>query len=132
VPDRLTAADFRALYERLRDGTGFGPLDRRGALNHLTATQLVAAAAEVREGRAVSLAARVEHEASADNPEPWVHEVTFPDTGTGADRALNFATDRLSLNIHGNADSHIDALSHVVYDGAGAGRARHGGRPDER
>ncbi len=26
--------------------------------------------------------------------------------------------DRLSLNIHGNADSHIDALCHVIYDGA--------------
>jgi kynurenine formamidase len=28
---------------------------------------------------------------------------------------LSFATDRLAMNIHGNADSHIDALCHVIY-----------------
>lgn len=114
----MSAAEFRALYERLRDGTGLGPQDRRGALNFLSAAQLVAAAAEVQQGRTVSLAAPVEHQASPDNPHPWVHELTHPDTGPAADRGLDFAMDRLSLNIHGNADSHIDALSHVVYDGA--------------
>jgi kynurenine formamidase len=30
---------------------------------------------------------------------------------------LSFATDRVSMNIHGSADSHIDALSHVLLDG---------------
>jgi kynurenine formamidase len=114
----MSAAEFRALYERLRDGTGLGPQDRRGALNNLSSAQLVAAAAEVQQGRSVSLAAPVEHQASPDNPDPWVHELTHPDTGPAADRGLDFAIDRLSLNIHGNADSHIDALCHVVYDGA--------------
>jgi kynurenine formamidase len=39
-------------------------------------------------------------------------------TGTGdqADPAgLTFARDRLTMNVHGNADSHIDALCHVMY-----------------
>jgi kynurenine formamidase len=37
-------------------------------------------------------------------------------TGDQADPAgLSFAEDRLSMNVHGNADSHIDALSHVMY-----------------
>ena len=30
---------------------------------------------------------------------------------------LFFATDRLAMNIHGNADSHVDALCHVIFDG---------------
>ena len=30
---------------------------------------------------------------------------------------LHFAMDRIAINIHGNADSHIDALCHVIYDG---------------
>jgi hypothetical protein len=64
----------------------------------------------------VSLAAPVEHEASADNPHPWVHTLTAPSTRPDAD-GLDFALDSLSLHIHGNADSHIDALCHVVYDG---------------
>jgi kynurenine formamidase len=101
----------------LRDGTGLGPRDRRGGLNYLSDARLVAAAAEVQLGHAISLAAPVEQQVSADNPDPWVHELTHPDTGPDADRRLDFATDRLSLNIHGNADSHIDALCHVVYDG---------------
>jgi kynurenine formamidase len=29
---------------------------------------------------------------------------------------LEFAQDRLMMNIHGNADSHLDALCHVIYD----------------
>jgi kynurenine formamidase len=41
-------------------------------------------------------------------------------TGTG-DQAdpggLTFARDRLTMNVHGNADSHIDALCHVMYRG---------------
>src|SRR5262245_66357659 len=41
-------------------------------------------------------------------------------TQTG-DRApgdgLSFAMDQIGMNIHGNADTHIDALSHVIYDG---------------
>jgi kynurenine formamidase len=64
----------------------------------------------------VSLAALVEHEASADNPEPWVHELDIPPGGL-ASEGLDFAMDRMSLHIHGDADSHIDALCHVSYDG---------------
>ena len=36
--------------------------------------------------------------------------------GDQADPAgLSFAMDRLAMNVHGNADSHIDALCHVIY-----------------
>jgi kynurenine formamidase len=59
----------------------------------------------------------VEHEVSADNPDPWVHTLTLPASGPDAADGLGFATDTLSLHVHGNADSHIDALCHVVYDG---------------
>ena len=37
--------------------------------------------------------------------------------GTPADQGLEFAMDRVAMNIHGNADSHIDALCHVMFDG---------------
>jgi kynurenine formamidase len=41
-------------------------------------------------------------------------------SAAGADMdvdGLHFALDRLTMNIHGNADSHLDALCHVVYQG---------------
>src|SRR5512132_3103744 len=31
--------------------------------------------------------------------------------------SLQFSLDRLAMNIHGNADSHLDALTHVQYQG---------------
>jgi|SRR5271165_3247710 len=113
----MSAADFRSLFERLRRGNPWGQADRRGALNYITPAQVVAAASQVRTGRTVSLAAEVEHEAAADNPEPWVHHMRHPATGQDGKRGLDFALDSLTLHVHGNADSHIDALCHVVYDG---------------
>ncbi len=92
-----------------------GPADRRGALNYLTPAEVLAAVGEVRQGITVSMAAPVGNEVTLDDPEPAVHTMT----GVGAARAgLSFATDRISMNIHGNADSHIDALCHVMFDKA--------------
>src|SRR6185312_15787186 len=38
--------------------------------------------------------------------------------GADAGPGLSFCMDRIAMNIHGNADSHIDALCHVVFDRA--------------
>src|SRR5436305_4435169 len=103
----LSAAEFRALHRRLAGGRD--ATDRRGALNNITPAQVLAAAGEVRSGRAVSLARLIEDFPSADNPEPSQHEMT----GHAADRirvpGLEFAADRFRMNVHGDADSHIDA-----------------------
>jgi kynurenine formamidase len=134
---RLTEAQFRALYERLRARPGWGPRDRRGALNYLTPDLVAAACRDVRLGRAVSMAAELADVAAPDNPEPVTHELgtAGPDGGgsigddsagvaagtagpDGAARAgLAFAIDRFAMNVHGDANSHLDALCHVIYDG---------------
>jgi kynurenine formamidase len=113
----LSAAEFRALYERVKHMSRQGPADRRGALNNISAAQVVAAASGVWRGRAVSLAAPVESEVAADNPDPVVHQMTHAGISSGPASGLSFAMDRVTLNIHGNADSHIDALCHVIFDG---------------
>ena len=112
----LSAAGFRALYERLRGHAQWGNDDRRGALNHSTPARLLAAAGEVRIGRPVTLAAPLARSA-ADNPEPGArHMKHLP--GESSDVAgLSFAADQLAMNVHGDADSHIDALCHVSYQG---------------
>ncbi len=115
-PTPMTEAEFRELYRSLRAGLPWDAADRRGALNYLTHQDTLAAAGQVRLGRSVSLAAPIEDTTSADNPHPAVHEMT----GTGADAdddGLSFGTDRIAMNVHGNADSHIDALCHVMFDG---------------
>lgn len=112
----LSAADFQELYERLRSSVRRSAQDRQGALNNIDPEQLVAAARSVSQGRSVSLAAQIEYEVTADNPSPCVHEFDMPEGGLASD-GLDFAMDKLSLHIHGDADSHIDALCHASYDG---------------
>ena len=112
----LSASEFRALYDRVRHMSRWGPADRRGALNNISPAQVAAAAGGVGRGRAVSLAAPIESEVALDNPDPAVHLMT-DGTSSAAAFGLSFAMDRVALNIHGNADSHIDALCHVIFDG---------------
>jgi kynurenine formamidase len=112
----LSEAEFRALYDRLRHASSWGPADRLGALNNISSAELVAAASEVRDGRTVSLAAPIASREAPDNPDPAVHRMTRWADKTDA-AGLDFATDRLAMNIHGDADSHIDALCHVIFDG---------------
>lgn len=111
----LSRADFAELYERLRHHAGWGEQDRRGTLNHINPARVVTAARSVSAGQTVSLAAPVEHALTADNPQPCVHKLSIPPRNGG--RSMDFATDSLALNVHGNADSHFDALCHVSYDG---------------
>jgi kynurenine formamidase len=113
----LSAAEFRALYDRVKHMSLQGPADRRGALNNISSSQVVAAASDVWRGRAVSLAAPMESEVALDNPDPVVHQMTHAGISSGPASGLSFAMDRVTLNIHGNADSHIDALCHVIFDG---------------
>ena len=113
----LSADEFRALYDRVKHMSLQGPADRRGALNNISSSEVVAAASGVWRGRAVSLAAPMESEVALDNPDPVVHQMTHTGIRPGPASGLSFAMDRVTLNIHGNADSHIDALCHVIFDG---------------
>jgi kynurenine formamidase len=126
MPDhRMSAAQFHDLYERLREHGGYEEGDERGALRYLTADRMVAAAAEFRLGHTVTMAAPLAGSA-ADNPEPGTRHMKHLPAEASAVAGLSFAEDQLALNIHGNADSHIDALCHVSYRGALYGGAEPG------
>jgi kynurenine formamidase len=111
----LDAAGFDALYQRLRRVPNWGPADRRGALNYLTPARVQAGASEIRLGLTVSLAAPIEMRVTPDDPDPAVHEMTGPPGDQADPEGLTFAQDRLAINVHGDADSHIDALCHIMY-----------------
>ena len=116
APGRMSEAEFRSLYDRLRAQVPWGPDDRRGALNYITSAEVLAACGQVRLGDTVSLAGPVEDWATADNPDPAQHQMKGP-LGADAGPGLAFSLDRITMNIHGNADSHVDALCHVIFDG---------------
>ncbi|MGW2741396.1 cyclase family protein [Streptomyces sp. NPDC001450] len=119
----MSEADFRSLYRRSRDtapGGGAG----RGALETITEAQVLAAVREVRSGRAVSLAAPVNTRVAPDDAEPAEHRLIAPEGGRPRASGLDFARDRIAMNIHGDVNCHLDALCHVLYDGT-----LHGGLP---
>jgi kynurenine formamidase len=115
-PAPISAAEFHALDQRVRRRAGGGTA-ARGTLDLITPAHVIAAAREVRVGRTVSLASPVETESGPDNPEPARHRMTGAVAGDMAGRGLEFARDHIGMNIHGDADSHLDALCHVIYDG---------------
>ncbi len=114
---RMSEAAFRSLYRQLREQALDGPDPGRGALGHLTPERVVAAATEVRAGRTVSLAAPLETTPGPDDPQPATHRMTAPAPGEADAPGLHFALDRFAMNVHGDADSHLDALCHVMFDG---------------
>ncbi|MHA5051496.1 cyclase family protein [Streptomyces sp. SD15] len=120
---RLSEAEFRSLYRRLRRISPGGATSR-GALDTITEEQVLAALLEVRSGRTVSLAAPVNTRAGPDDADPAEHRLTAPADGRPGPSGLEFARDRFAMNIHSDVDSHIDALCHVIYDGT-----LHGGIP---
>jgi kynurenine formamidase len=114
---KLSAADFQELYQRLRGQPAWGSGDRRGALNYLTPARMLAAAGEVTLGRSVTMASPMAGSA-ADNPEPGAMHMKHLPAEPSAAAGLSFAFDQLTMNVHGDVDSHIDALCHVAYQGA--------------
>lgn len=114
-PPRLTEDEFGVLYRRLHARSAWAA-GERGALDALTPARVLAAAREVRTGRTVTLAAPVETRAGPDNPEPAKHRMKGQQ-GEVASSGLHFAMDSFTMNVHGDADSHIDALCHVIYEG---------------
>ena len=113
---KMSAASFITLYERLRGQAQWGAADRRGALNHITPERLAAAAGEVRAGRTVTMAAPLATSA-ADNPEPGARHMKQLPGEPSEVPGLSFAADQITMNIHGDVDSHIDALCHVSFGG---------------
>ncbi|HUK70552.1 MAG TPA: cyclase family protein [Streptosporangiaceae bacterium] len=75
---------------------------------------MLAAAGEARLGRTISLTAPVVDWPAADNLDPAEHQMK--QLGADAGPGLSFSMDRIAMNIHGNADSRIDALCHVIFD----------------
>ncbi|EGX58602.1 cyclase [Streptomyces zinciresistens K42] len=120
---RMSGESFRALHRGLCEAAGAaaGP---RGALVRLTPERVAAAAREVRTGRTVSLAAPIGTVRGPDDPQPASYRMIAPAPGESVAEGVHFARDRFAMNVHGDADSHLDALCHVMFDGE-----LHGGVP---
>jgi kynurenine formamidase len=111
----LSADEFTALFDTVSNWGRWGAEDERGALNHLTAERVAAAARLVRSGETVTLARPLDTRPGAANPEPAEHRMTML-AETQPEREA-FVKDYVGVDYHNDTHSHLDALCHVAFDG---------------
>lgn len=110
VPDSGDAREVSpAQYEQwkveLSNWGRWGEDDEIGALNLITPEKRLEAVALVREGYSLSLAVDANTVQAVDNPDPYEFEM------------LGIGADRISVNYHGMAHTHVDAMAHWEEDG---------------
>lgn len=124
-----TRAEFDRVFAACDSRGRWGEGDQRGALNYLTPDLVAKAASLVTSGRTVSCAWDLDTTMGPDNPHPVNHRMTFGfETTFGDSGELRIAGDAFSMDLHGDAHSHLDALCHVgfagrVYNGVALGDA---------
>jgi kynurenine formamidase len=114
----MTAREFRELFEAVSNWGRWDDDGARGALNHLTPARIAAAARLARTGETVTLSQPVKTEAGIDVPAPAEHHMTMltdVDIGSGS---VRFAKDYIGVDYHNDGHTHIDAFSHVGFEGA--------------
>ena len=113
----MRESEFRALFDQVSNWGRWSERPERGALNHLTPERVAEAARLVRSGITVTLSLPLDTEDRIDNPEPADHHMTMltdHDIGSGS---VRFAKDYVGVDYHNEGHSHIDAFSHVAYEG---------------
>lgn len=100
----ITAADFDAWFQKVRNWGRWGTNDELGTLNLLTPAKRRAAAALVKAGVSVGLAHSPLTDRDADVGSPFEHTMN-----------RGFTTDTYRVSYHGYAHSHLDALCHILY-----------------
>jgi kynurenine formamidase len=114
----MTEPQFRELFNSVSNWGRWHDDGGRGALNHLTRERIVAAARLVRTGVTVTLSQTIPTEARVDVPAPADHHMTMltdVDIGSGS---VRFAKDYVGADYHNDGHTHIDAFSHVAFDGS--------------
>jgi kynurenine formamidase len=107
---RLTKSQFDQLFKEISNWGRWGKNDQLGTLNLITPERRREAAALVKAGLSVSLARNLNEEKAIDNPDPFRDMMAL-----GVDGEFNM--DTYTVNFHGFAFSHFDALSHTYYEG---------------
>ncbi len=101
----VTEAEYERWKTELTNWGRWGQDDQIGALNLITPAKRRQAAALVKEGFSVSLAGDVDTVQAVDNWYPYEHTM------------LTIGKDRIAVNYHGIAHSHLDSLAHMNANG---------------
>ena len=108
VPSDIKASTFEQLKIEVSNWARWGNEDQLGTLNLITAEKKIQAASLVKEGKSISLAMNMSKEEGINNGNPLIHAL---------DTFGQWAVDTYTINYHGYAHTHIDALCHIALDG---------------
>ena len=111
----LSTQEFDEIFQSIKNWGRWGKDDQRGALNFITPAKRRAAAALIRDGMAVSCSLPLAKTPAVDNPTPVMHLMVR--AGDVQRPAFPATADYFAISFHGYANTHIDALCHVYYQG---------------
>lgn len=111
-----TTAQIAELMEKVSNWGRWGKDDQRGALNFITSQKRAAAARLVQSGQTVSLSVPLPTRPSRDNPRPVTH-LMIRSGVAGHPLESSGSADYFSIETHGIATTHLDALCHHFWRG---------------
>ena len=113
-----SAEEVEEIYQQVSNWGRWGDDDERGALNLITDAKRAAAAKLVQDGVSVSCALPLAIRPAADNPTPVVHHMTRAgDVTNDPGTTMQSTGDYFAIAPHGMANTHLDALCHVLHHG---------------
>jgi kynurenine formamidase len=113
----VTDQDVKNLLSKCSNWERWGKADERGALNYITDQKRAAAAKLVRTGEVVSLSLPLATIPAPDNPTPVTHMMQQCGHDAHEMELLPYSADYFAIAPHGLANTHLDALCHVFYQG---------------
>ncbi len=116
MPARLKSSEVRELFDKLSNWGRWGKEDQRGALNFITERKRAAAAKLVQSGETVSMALPLATVPAVDNPTPVTHLMVQAGEDALA-TPMPYSGDYFAIAPHGLANTHLDALCHVFWQG---------------
>jgi kynurenine formamidase len=117
MPSKLSAREFDELFAKVCNWGRWGPDDELGTLNYITPDHVRAASALVRLGCSVSLSVPINTVVAKDDPRPAIHYMVRTFDIPSPRGQTQSAADFLASEVHGNRQTHMDALCHQAYKG---------------
>ncbi len=111
-PEAISVQQFDRWFDELSNWGRWGQEDELGTLNLISPAVRLSAASLVKQGVAISLGLDLNKDKSDHNTHPFVHKSSVHSFG-----AYDVVSDKYSVEYHGAAHAHIDALSHMAYKG---------------
>jgi kynurenine formamidase len=108
--------DFSALFQSIKSWSDYSPANiERGALNFITPAITKAAAQLVTTGETITMGLAWNTESGPDNHKPAMHYMS--EIGDTPNEEPTCNKDFIGVDYHGKAVSHIDAMTHIAFQG---------------